>query len=559
MFEFFLRFRPFFAYAALFSLFINLLLLVPTIYMLQVFDRVITSRSVETLALLTLASVLGLATMTLLEGIRARLLTSAGIALDSVLGPKVLERILAATPDSSRGEAGYGLRDAGLLRSFLTGPGILSLFDAPWMPLYVLLIFLFHPLLGLIAALGAAALVTIAVVNERMTRKSLQALQTASRRAGRYIDASLRNSEVIRALGMAQGITAHWQRLNGEVQRQQVENNRTGGSLRELTKFGRQFLQTAMMAAGAYLVIHQDSTAGVMIATTLIFGRAMAPVEAIVVGWKGLVDAHGAYRRLDTQLKNQQGSLVPTELPEPLGQLALERVAFGLGEPPRAIIKGVSLSLAAGEALGIIGPSASGKSTLARLIIGLMKPQSGAVRLDGADISAWPRERVGPFIGYLPQDVELFAGTVAANIARLGDIDDDAVVAAAQRAGAHEMILRLPQGYDTQIGDDGAAISGGQRQRIALARALYGSPRLVVLDEPNANLDSEGELALIQALARLKGDGVTVVVISHRPLILGSVDKILVLRDGVAEALGPRQEIVAKLARSLPGPAGAAA
>jgi PrtD family type I secretion system ABC transporter len=547
-----LRFRSFFIYAGLFSFFINLALLVPALYMLQVFDRVITSRSNETLVMLTIAAAFALMVMAALDLLRARLLAAAAIALDMKLGPQVLDGLLANAAKLGGTEYVYGLRDVNILRTFLTGSGIFSIFDAPWLPFYIFVIFMFHPVLGIAALVSALMLLSLGVLNERLSRAPLEKMQASSRKAARYIDTSLRNADVVSALGMLKGVTGQWERLNRDVMRQQIATSKVAGSISGLTKFVRQFVQTAMLGIGAYLVIDQHVTPGVMIASTIILSRALAPVEMVIAGWKSLVDARGAYARLDKLLNARAAALDVTELPAPRGQLAAERVVFAARGSDKAILKGVSFQLAAGEAMGLIGPSASGKSTLARLLIGVWKPNSGVVRLDGADVSAWPRERLGAHIGYLPQDVELFSGSVSENIARLGPVDADGVIAAAQRANAHDMILRLHNGYDTQIGEGGAGLSGGQRQRIALARALYGEPRLVVLDEPNANLDAEGETALMKALAGMRELGVTLIIVTHRPSLLASVDKVLVLREGAVEMFGPRSEV---LARVSPRPA----
>ncbi|HKY01736.1 MAG TPA: type I secretion system permease/ATPase, partial [Burkholderiales bacterium] len=391
----------------------------------------------------------------------------------------------------------------------------------------------------------------LTVANERLTRERFEKLQANSRAASRFIDSSIRHAEVVSALGMQESVRRKWENLNGRVIEVQAETSQRSGLMTAFTKFARQFIQCVMMAVGGYLVIDQHVSAGVMMAATIILGRALAPVEAMIGGWKSLVDARAAYARLDGLLKERGASAQPVDLPAPTGAVHVERLVFGLRGQDRAIIKGISFQIEAGDSVAVVGPSASGKSTLARLIVGVWKPLSGVVRLDGADVALWPRETLGPHIGYVPQDVELFAGTVAENIARLGDVDSEAVIAAAQRAHAHEMILRLPQGYDTQIGDGGAVLSGGQRQRIALARALYGNPRLVVLDEPNANLDSEGEEALLHAMQELKAGGVTLLVISHRPSLLSGVDKMLVLREGAIEVFGPRSEIMAKVARNV--------
>jgi PrtD family type I secretion system ABC transporter len=541
------RFRPFLRYAGLFSLAINLLLLVPPLYMLQVFDRVLASRSNETLAMLTAAAVLALLVMAMLDVLRARLLVAAGAVLDRRLGPRVLDGLLAQTARLSGASYMNGLRDVNTLRGFLGGAGLITLFDAPWLPFFLLVIFLFHPVLGAVALSGAAAMMLLALLNERLTREPLERAQAGARRAGRFIDANVRNAEVVSALGMLPAVTRRWSGLNDAALGEQARAARVGGFFSGATRFTRQFIQLAMLAVGAHLVVAQDVSAGVMIAATILLGRALAPVETLVAGWRGLVEARGAWRRLAQLLQDAGRSEPHTELPVPAGVLHAEKLSFGFEE--KRILKDVSFRLEAGEALGLIGPSASGKSTLARLIVGVWKPVSGVVRLDGADVAAWPRERLGPHIGYLPQDVELFGGTVAENIARLGEPDAAEVVRAAQRAHVHELILRLAKGYDTDIGEAGQTLSPGQRQRIALARALYGAPRLVVLDEPNANLDHEGDEALVRTLQMLKGERVTVVIVAHRPSLLRGVDKMLVLREGTVERLGPRAEVMALFAR----------
>ncbi len=544
------RFRSLFLYAGLFSLVINLLLLAPPLYMLQVFDRVLSSRSEETLLALSVAAVVAVLVMALLDMLRARLLAAAGAALDRRLGPRVLEGLLAQTARLSGAAYLNGLRDVATLRGFLGGTGLVAIFDAPWLPLFLLLIFLFHPLLGAVALAGAVSMALLAWLNERLTRRPLERAQGEARRAGRFIDANVRNAEVVSALGMLPAVTRRWMRLNDAALREQLRASGVGGTLTGLTKFARQVIQLAMLATGAWLVVDQHVTSGIMIAATIILGRALAPVETLVAGWRGLVEARAAWRRLDELLAGNPPAEPGTELPVPRGELRVEAVTFGLKSGERPIVRNVSFALAPGESLGLIGPSASGKSTLARLLVGVWKPQAGTVRLDGADVAVWPRERLGPHIGYVPQDVELFGGTVAENIARLGEADPAEVVRAAQRAHVHDLVLRLPKGYDTEIGESGQSLSPGQRQRIALARALYGDPRLVILDEPNANLDHEGEEALLRTLRELRADGVTIVVIAHRPSLLREVDRMLVLREGAVEVFGPRNEVMGRVTRA---------
>jgi PrtD family type I secretion system ABC transporter len=552
------RLLRYFAYAGLFSLAINLLLLAPAIYMLQVFDRVLSSRSEETLVMLSAGALIALAMMAALDALRARLLAACGLALDRWLGPSVLQGLLEQTARMGGAEHLNGLRDVGTLRGFLVGAGVIALFDAPWLPLFLLLIYLFHPVLGAVALAGALLMLVLAVLNERFTRAPLEQVLAAGRRAGRFIDAATANAETVSALGMQRAVTRRWQSLNEAALRQQADASGLGATFAGLTKFTRQFIQMAMLGVGAYLVIAQHLSAGVMIAGTIILGRALAPVEMLVAGWRNLVEVRGAWQRLEKLFAANPPAQPGTSLPAPRGELAAERLVYAFPRAERPTLRGVSFALQAGEALGIIGPSAAGKSTLARLLVGVWKPVSGAVRLDGADVATWEREELGAHIGYVPQVVGLFAGTVAENIARLGEPEDAAVIRAAQRAHAHEMILRLPRGYDTEIGEGGAGLSPGQRQRVALARALYGEPRLVVLDEPNANLDAEGDEALVLAMRDLKQAGVTVLAIAHRPSLLGGMDKLLVLKDGAVEMFGTRAEVTARVTRNVTPVRGAA-
>ena len=541
----------YFAYAAAFSFAINLLMLVPALYMLQVFDRVLASRSEETLAMLSVGALVALAMMALLDVLRARLLAACGIALDRRLGPEVMRRLIELAARGGSAEQANGLRDVATLRGFLVGSAVIAVFDAPWLPFFLALIWLFHPLLGALAIGGALLMVGLAVANERFTRRPLERVQAEGRRAGHFIDAATRAAESVDALGMREAVTRRWIGLNEAQLAEQREASRMGGLFSGLTKFTRQAIQMAMLGAGAWLVITQNLSSGVMIACTIILGRALAPVEMLVASWRGLVESRAAWHRLTRLFESRPAAAPATELPAPRGALSVENVMLAFPRAERPVLRNIAFNLPVGESLGVIGPSAAGKSTLARLLVGVWKPTVGAVRLDGVDVATWDREQIGRHIGYVPQVVELFSGTVAENIARLGEPDSAAVVRAAQRAYAHDMILRLPKGYDTETGAIGEALSPGQRQRIALARALYGDPRLVVLDEPNANLDGEGDEALLRTLQDLREAGVTVVVVAHRPSLLGGVDKLLVLKDGAAELFGPRAEIMARVTRSV--------
>lgn len=532
-----LQLRPFVLLAACASLFLNLALLVPALYMVQVFDRVFASRSVETLVMLSLLVVLALALGYCMDVARARALAFAGRLLDARLSPASLRRALAAAASPKRTTDADSLRDVAQLRSFLSGAGVLALFDAPWLPIYLLVIGLMHPALGIAATIAACTLAALGVTTERATRTATEAARLASRASHRHAQSLMRNAEVIAGMGMTGAAVASWGRDHAEVLSTQQRLAGTSARLAAAARILRQLLQAGLLGLGAWLVINAHASPGIMVAATILLGRALQPVELLIAGWKALLEARSAWRRLNAR-ESASAQPAPLALPAPRGRIALEGVVFGNATPRSPLIKGISFVLEAGESLGIIGPSAAGKTTLLRLILGVWRPQAGTVRLDGADVAQWDRDALGASIGYLPQDVELFAGTVAENIARLGHVNPEQVVAAARTAHAHEMILALPQGYDTPVGEAGAVLSGGQRQRIALARALYGEPRVVVLDEPNANLDAEGDAALIAALRELKGRDVTVIIVSHRPSAMAQLDKLAVLKDGTLVHFG---------------------
>ena len=540
------RLRPFVLVAGAASLLLNLALLVPSIYMLQVFDRVFASRSVETLAMLTAFTALALAFAYFMDTARSRALAWAGRALDRRLSPVALASALRQAAGPGERADTDALRDISQLRACLTGSGIQALLDAPWLPIYLIVIYLMHPMLGAMAAVGAGLLAGLAVLTERLTRGRAERALRASRATMHLAGTLTRNAEAIIGMGMTRAAVAGWQARHEELLDAQAHLGSASSALAAIARVMRQALQVAILALGAWLVIHAHASPGIMVAATILLGRALQPVEHLIGGWKGQVEARGAWRRLSERPAAQPVRDALT-LPAPIGRLEVERVAFRIAPARPLLVKSVGFSLEAGESLGIVGPSASGKTTLIRLILGIWKPQAGEVRLDGADIAQWDRDRLGQHVGYLPQDVELFAGTVAENIARLGPVDAQAVVQAARLAHAHEMILRLPEGYDTQIGEAGAVLSGGQRQRIALARALHGDPRLVVLDEPNANLDAEGEAALAAALKELQARRVTVVLVGHRPAIMARLDKLAVLKDGALEAFGPTASILPHL------------
>lgn len=549
------------AAAGVFSLFLNLLILTVPIYTLQIFDRVLSSRSVETLVMLTLAAGVALLTLATLDAVRSRVLLRIGIRLESELSREALRAGIAASARQPEDRGGaQGPRDAAELRHFLTGPGMIALFDVPWVPVFVAVVFLLHPVLGAVALTGAVMLFGLALLNEIVTRRSLRAAHAAGTAAHAQAEGYLQSADVIMAMGMLPNAIKRWHRANaGTLSRLAIGVGRAG-VLAGAAKLARLGVQVAIMAVAAYLILCGDLTPGAMIAASILMGRALAPVEVAIGGWRGLTSARAAYRRLAAALGPTRARIgcSAMRLPRPEGRLQVEQVIIAPPGAEQPVLRRVSFALAPGEALGIVGPSAAGKSTLARVVAGVWKPDHGAVRLDDADVYAWDPDDRGQHIGYLPQDVRLLAGTVAENIARLDpEAPAAAVIRAARMAGVHEMILRLPHGYETEVGDGGRLLSGGQRQRIGLARALFGRPRLIVLDEPNSHLDQAGEEGLHGAIAAAKATGATVVLITHRPSTLAAADKLLMLRDGVVELFGPASEVLAGLLRPVAQPAAA--
>jgi PrtD family type I secretion system ABC transporter len=541
-------YRRYFVHAAVFSLFFNLLQITLPLYMLQIFDRVLSSRSVETLLMLTLVTLGALGVMLLLDILRSRLLLALALRFDLAVGPGVLNGLLRQAVHGPSSEAKAGLRDVAVLRGFLSGQGLTACFDAPWVIPYILLIFLLHPVLGGVALVGALLLYGLAWVNEMFSRGSVESIGEQTQRASQWINGGLRNAEVIAALGMREAILHRWQEHNHKVLNLLAESGRGSGIITGVSRWVRQMIQVAMLGTGAYLIINQEGSPGIMIAATIILSRALGPVEAMIGHWKNVIEARRSYQRLMSLLDEYGQQAGAQGLPVVEGRLDVENVSFSHKTADnRIVLHRIAFRLLAGESLAIVGPSAAGKSTLARLLVGIWSPQAGAVRLDGMSLAEWEKENLGRHLGYLPQDVELFAGTVAENISRLQASTLESVMAAAQMAGAHDMILRLPKGYDTEIGEGGNLLSAGQRQRIGLARALFGAPRLVVLDEPNANLDAEGEQALIKALKGMKESGMTVVLVTHKPSITGNMDKMLVLQAGQVKLFGPRAEVMTQL------------
>jgi ATP-binding cassette subfamily C exporter for protease/lipase/ATP-binding cassette subfamily C protein EexD len=541
--------RPLMAAIAAFSFVINLLFLVPAFFTLQVFDRVISTNSHETLLVLLAGTGVALLILLLLDYVRTRLQNVVGNLVDEQLSPPVVKAIVVRAARLTTGPRVDGIRDVAALRSMFSANGLIAVFDAPWVVVYVAVIWLFHPWLGIGAAFSALLMLALAWLNDRCSRAALENLQREGRRASHYVESSLRNAEVLQALGMTQRLLARWRGLQNQIAAVQTSASRSTVSFTVATKTVRQAIQILMLALGAYLVLSHQASAGIMIATSILLGRAVQPVEQLVGSWRVLTEARAAYGRLTELSREFERDEQRVSLPRPEGRLTAENVSFRMPGAETLVLANITFTLAPGEALAVVGPSAAGKSTLARLLTGVWAPSSGRVRLDGADLAYWPREELGPHIGYVPQDVELFDGSVADNIARLDKVDSEAVVAAGMRANAHEMILSLPQGYDTPVGEHGARLSPGQRQRVALARALYGNPQLVVLDEPNSNLDGAGEVALAQAMSALRHAGVTTVVVTHRPSLIAHVDKIMVLGAGRIQQFGPASEVMKEMQR----------
>jgi ATP-binding cassette subfamily C protein len=536
---------------ALFSALVNLLALTGSLFMLQVYDRVLSSRSVSTLVALAIITVGLYVFQGVLDLVRSRLLVRIAAVVDDRLSPRIYDLVLRLPLRAS--PAGDGLqpvRDLDTLRSFLSGPGPTAILDMPWLPIYLGFVFLLHPSLGLLATGGAVVLVGLTVATEVMSKgPSRAALAEATTRTGLSM-AGRRNAEVLEAMGFADTLTRRWLAANGRFQAAHRRASDVIGGLTTISKVFRSILQSAILALGAYLVILGDVSGGAIIAASITAARALAPIETAIANWKALVAARESRRRLEDLAQALPPAPERLPLPDPRHTFSVEGLAVGApGLQGQPIVHSVTFRLVAGQGLGIIGPSAAGKSTLARALVGAWQPARGHVRIDGASLDQWPPEQRGRHIGYLPQDIELFEGTVADNIARLEeDPDPKAIIAEAQAADVHEMILRLPQGYQTAIGEGGAALSAGQRQRIGLARALYRDPFLVVLDEPNSNLDSDGELALTNAIRAIRARNGIVVVVAHRPSAISAVDLLAVMSNGTVQAFGPKEEIMRQVA-----------
>jgi len=527
----------------------NILMLTGAMFMLEIYDRVLPSRSMPTLVgLLVLAAALFTA-LGILDAIRGRILVRIGGALDETLSGRVYDTLMRLPLRvGARSDGTQPLRDLDAVRSYLSGLGPVALFDLPWIPLYLAICFAFHPLIGFAALAGAIILIVLTLLTEILMRAPARAATEAAVARNGLAEASRRNAEALVAMGMAGHIAARWSEANRQYMRSQQEASDLGGGLGAISKVLRMMLQSGVLAVGAYLVIHQEASAGIIIAASILSARALAPVDLAIANWKGFVAARQSWQRLNRLLTMSPARLTPMQLQTPVQRLTVEAVSASPPGVPKVVVQDITFELEAGQGLGIIGPSGSGKSSLVRLLVGVWQPVRGNVRLDGAALDQWASDALGRHIGYLPQDVELLAGTVAENIARFEpNPDNEAVIAAAKAVGVHDLIVRLPGGYDTPIGEQGSALSAGQAQRVALARAVYRDPFLVVLDEPNSNLDSEGEEALTRAILGVRERMGIVIVVAHRPSAIAGVDRLLMMNQGKAQAIGPKDEVLSKV------------
>jgi ATP-binding cassette subfamily C protein EexD len=533
-----------------FSFFVNALMLVPTFYMIQVSGRVVPSSSTSTLLMLTLILTVLVVTMGALEWVRSRIMVRISNRLDVMLSRDVYRASFKRALNSGGSDAtAQSLNDLTSLRQFFTGPGVFALFDAPWFPIYTCVMFLFHPWFGWMTLACGVVLTILAVVNHRATGQALANANKENVASNIITTKTLRNAEVIESMGMLETLMNRWAKRQRRIMMLQSDASDKGGVISSTSKTFRSWSQSIILAIGAYLVINHEINPGLLMAGSLLLGRALAPIDHLIGSWKSFVAAKVQYDRLSKVMDDLNQELERMALPAPEGHVQIENLIVTPPGGKAPVLRNISCVVPAGSIVGIVGPSAAGKSTLVRALMGIWPPQHGVVRLDGADISTWDKQALGPYVGYLPQDIELFEGSISENIARFEKVDAEKVVQAAQMAGVHEMILMLPDGYDTVIGSDGVNLSGGQRQRIGLARAIYGSPRLVVLDEPNSNLDDVGERALGIALQKLKESGATVFIVSHRPNVLTRLDRIMVMANGTISLYGERDRVLAELAQ----------
>jgi len=551
--------RRAFRSVALFSGMVNLLMLAGPLYMLQVYDRVLSSRSVPTLIALSIFLVGAYAFQGVLDLIRSRVVVRSAAVLDQRLALAVHSAVIRLSVASRHpGDGPQPVRDLDAIRGFLTGAGPIAIVDLPWVPVFLTICFLIHPWLGVASTIGAVTLFTMTLLTERASRAPAKALAQDAGRRSIMVEAQRRGGETIMAMGMGGALGQRWAGVNNRYIAATASLSDVAGGFGSASKVLRLLLQSVILGLGAYLVIRQEMTAGAMVAASIMMGRALAPIETAIANWRAFIGARQAITRLSEALTRAAPKREVTSLPRPARSLEVEHVVMVAPGGTKPVVANVRFALKAGQAVGIIGPSGAGKTSLVRALVGIWRPAKGCVRLDGAALDQWDLDQLGQHVGFISQTVELFDGTISENIARMNvKPDADAVLRAAKAAGAHELILRLPNGYDTPIGEGGEALSGGQRQRIALARALYGDPFLIVLDEPNSNLDNEGEMALRQAIANLKTRGAIVVLIAHRPSVLAVCDHILVLANGEQKDFGSRDEIMQKMTRPVAAPAAA--
>lgn len=545
-----LAYKQAFRSVGVFSMIINLLMLTPALYMLQVYDRVLGSRNSYTLLMLSLIVVGMYIFLAALEYVRSQVVIRVGARFDLHMNRRVYTAAFEQNLKNGRGNAGQALSDLTTIRQFVTGNALFAFFDAPWAPIYIFVIFMFHPWLGIFATVGTLVLIALAIINRSVTNKPLAEANSLAVSSSTTANNTLRNAEVIEAMGMLPNLQARWYRIQESFLKLQGETSEKAAVITSFTRFFRLSLQSLVLGLGALLVIRGEMTAGMMIAGSILLGRALGPVEHLIGVWKQWGAVRSSHERLVKLLEANPARKPGMELPAPRGELSVEGVTAAPPGMRVPVLRNITFALEPGDVLGVIGPSGSGKSTLARLLVGIWPAAGGKVRLDSADVYQWNKDQLGPHLGYLPQDIELFAGSISENIARFGSLDSEAIIQAARLAGVHEMILHFPQGYDTMIGEGGGGLSGGQKQRIALARALYGGPSLIVLDEPNSNLDEPGEEALRGAIAQLKEAGKTVVLVTHRTSIIATTNKLLLLRDGTVQMFGATNQVLASLAQA---------
>lgn len=532
----------------IFSAAINILLFVGPLYMLQIYDRVLQSQNETTLVMLTVIALAMLVVHALMEFLRSRVLVRTGFQFDEALSGPLFHRVLKASLANPGANSQAALADVGRLREFLTGSGLTAMCDVPWVPLFLVVCYTIHPWIGTVALTGAVLVFILALISELTTKKTLDEANNANQAAQQFANTTLQNAEVIRAMGMEGQLRQRWLNRHDTMMDLQAVASDRAGVISSVSKFVRASMQIAILGVGAYLVLEGQMSAGVMVAASIMMGRALGPVDQVVGQWKSFVGARQSYRRLKTMFAQVSADIERTALPAPEGRLTVEGLMAFVPGSRTPVLQGVTFAIEPGQTLAVVGPSGAGKSSLVRTLVGVWPTVSGTVRLDGTEIGHYNADELGRCVGYLPQEVELFAGTIAENIARFREADDMDIIAAAKLAGVHDMIQKLPQGYDTEIGVGGRSLSGGQRQRIGLARALFGNPSLIVLDEPNANLDSEGETALMHALASLKQQSITVVFVSHKMNLLSQADMTLVMKDGRVQRFVPTKQFLQPMA-----------